>query len=706
MKVGKLSGMKFLGGLGKFIFLLLFLEGCFIEPFSLKGYPCTSNDKCAEGEICVRGICRNSLAEAGECDKDSDCPCSKKCDTKKKKCFEPVCQKSRDCRCGWICNVETQRCEEPPNTKPCKDNNDCLSRHCIAGHCEPPCRSDLDCKSEHCNNGYCEPCKKGDECLSGLCRDGECVPCQKNEECESGLCKKHRCIPCASHSECPTGRCVENKCLPCHSGKECFTGLCIENKCVPCQKAEDCPSGRCTKGRCEPPCQKAEDCPKGLLCQKNRCVPCQKAEDCPSLRCSDGLCLGPCQSDLDCRTGRFCQKGRCELPFEGMKCNPLLGCQDTLLCVRENNENRCRQPCDPLSASSCSKGKGCAILNLKSSSQKGVCLDYNNGGQVGDPCSTERPCEVNLVCRFDGKDRLCRKICNLKGGHCAKGEQCLPINPKDSHPTNVGLCLPPTCETLPNGCEDPSSICFQTICHKKCSPKDPKACSKEQVCYPLSATQAICREKECGYRHFYCPNNAYCENYICKDLASPPKACSLDKNCPSGQLCVKQHCLTQCNPSSKNPCKKGFLCVPDQSHPSRFICAPRRGAGLSGDPCDLSKYFCEWSHVCIVFKPSSICLQACDPSSKSSAFNGGCPKSYKCQRLKNSSLGICYKTTIRTTNAECGPLTGECAPLHSCIYSLKDKKAYCRKHCSFSCPKGYTCSRVQGAHYKVCLPKS
>ncbi|MCB9638534.1 MAG: hypothetical protein H6728_12825 [Myxococcales bacterium] len=678
-------------------FVLLGQGACFLGEFSMVGFPCAETaegkPRCGTNERCAEGICTPIDAPG------------------------PPCQKAADCR--------TRLCNADGFCTSCSAAKDCASGFCEQGVCKP-CDSDSQCPG-FCDkqDQTCKPCSQDQQC-PGFCdsNTGLCKPCEQSADCKDTLfCKRTegRCAPCERDGDCPGFCDPSGRCVPCTKADDCITTFFCDSSgsCAKCVRGTDCSSGVCdNNGVCQKSCANDAQCSSGL-CKNGRCESCEKAEDCASYRCSDGRCLGPCKGDNECPNGRLCKSGRCELPQENDPCSPISGsgCQGALVCVSIEGQNRCRRACDPLQTSPCPSGQGCSFLQNIGSEVIGVCLDTRpQGKQVGEPCdAANNQCAVELICRSDGLQSLCRKVCDPNvQGLCAQGEECIEV---DQPRSRVGLCLPPTCENIPGKCTN-GTYCYQRECRKTCDPAQPTGapCLSTQFCEAVSgggSVKGVCSERTCGIQGKICSLSQVCKNtFSCQSIASP-KNCTTDSECGSGAICVDwpdrgyKGCYPACKiPNSKVECAPDYLCVafPVTSAESpRSACMPSRGGGLEGAACGTINTSCERSHTCVAFGDDALCLATCEP--RRAAGQQGCPSSYRCLELQSSTLGVCIRDTVQQTNEECGPLVGFCDSTNVCVSEAGQSKSYCRKSCTSSadCSNGEQCFSIGGGTRNVCL---
>ncbi|MCP4646667.1 MAG: hypothetical protein GY852_02885 [bacterium] len=201
------------------------------------GSPCSSNDDCNEGLICVDGICQDD-----SCGPGGVCP--------------P----------GFICIGDTCVDGSCGPEDPCPEGFVCIGGFCFPSD-EAPCGGPED-----------EECPPGEECVDGSCED---IPssCEDDDDCPLGQeCVDESCvdlIPCDDEDDCP-------------DGFECIDGYCEEPECD-CTSDLDCADlgfgyvcnteGCCEYAGleyldCEIKCGEPEDpeCPEGQTCISGCCT--------------------------------------------------------------------------------------------------------------------------------------------------------------------------------------------------------------------------------------------------------------------------------------------------------------------------------------------------------------------------------------------------------------------------------------------------
>jgi len=321
---------------------------------------------CAEGEICIGGICLETCEPdcAGkECGDDGcggscgDCPGAEECMMGECSCV-PSCvgKQCGDNGCGGSCGecLGQYECEDYE----CKCMPECLGKECGSDGCGGSCGacacghfcdwgvcSFIACNGKDCGDdgcgGSCGECGEGMSCLQHHCVDDYCA--------EVGI---HGCCDGSVVKVCETGELVETDCstegdgLVCGWVEDLGQYTCTDEAladpsgtvpmdcpaCIPTCEGKDCgpdgcggTCGECGEGGlcqdgvcCYPNCQNKECGPDGCggtcgecgegeecidgLCE-TICVP-----DCAEAQCGDDGCGGSCG---DCAVGQLCEEGQC-----------------------------------------------------------------------------------------------------------------------------------------------------------------------------------------------------------------------------------------------------------------------------------------------------------------------------------------------------------------------------------------------------------
>lgn len=231
------------------------------------GAPCTSNDECPQGTICVIDPTQPAMGSCQiACNSDDDCVAGTSCSRTRDICMAPC---TRDEECGSTSDTA-----------------------CVDGSCEFLCEADAD------------PDCPGDRPVCD--EDGICVECATDGDCdgEDGICLG---------GECATG-CRED--ADCGDLQVCDPAdfVCVD---VECMAEGDCPTGNfCdADGTCQPiacgdagapACEGA--CPAGEACVLDE----ETLEFChcsaPPAACGDAAapaCDGACPADEECLSDPF-----------------------------------------------------------------------------------------------------------------------------------------------------------------------------------------------------------------------------------------------------------------------------------------------------------------------------------------------------------------------------------------------------------------
>ncbi|MEE2787367.1 MAG: hypothetical protein VX589_08515 [Myxococcota bacterium] len=200
--------------------------------------PCTDDQECRAGRICVDGTCQDGCSDNADCRLGS--PELPICNDGR--CVE--CLEDSQCPGNTTCSAATSACEESAN---CQESADCLpGRACLDGTCqgEPECPA--------------TPCFPDRICIEST---GQCVPntsgaCVANENCVAPFV----CVQVGNQSRC--GRCSEDsQCGPSRTCERDGPGgvtRCTEP--VVCDADEQCSPGRvCSNSRCGPPGECTDD---------------------------------------------------------------------------------------------------------------------------------------------------------------------------------------------------------------------------------------------------------------------------------------------------------------------------------------------------------------------------------------------------------------------------------------------------------------
>ena len=444
--------------------LAFFLSACSFSDSSVTT-SCSTDENCAEGQVCEGGLCVAGCSDA------SPCPSGERCqDARCVPDLPGFCRSDADCGEREICRA-LQCVPAPP--PPCAQDQDCgAGQICEAGQCGPAqCSVPADCGiGARCVGGRCEPlvpdCTQDSDCGEGeVCEAGACVPgpedtcdtdadCDEDEVCEAGLC-----VP-GPEDTCDTD-------ADCDEDEVCEAGVCVPGPDEACLNDGDCaPGERCVRGTCEPDpsfCARDSDCGAGLVCRTNACVP-----------------FFGCRVSADCVDGEVCDEGVCR-PTP-VACDATRPCEGLALCVQG--------ACVPVACfgdDDCGEGERCVGFLCEPSAP--LCTDDEACGDGPERCIRGRcvmpVCGEDLACDapFACSDGICALAPCVDDAGCLEGEIC-----------DGGVCTPPVacrndaacgaaCPGQVGRCEGGACVC-EEACPATC-PTGTFCCAERGRCRAL-----------------------------------------------------------------------------------------------------------------------------------------------------------------------------------------------------------------------------
>lgn len=215
---------------------------------------CIRDSQCPDGQTCREMACvpADVLACPG------GCPDGLRCLPSEARCVS--CTADGHCP-GGHCDLQAWACAPGERGRPCVPCGP--QTPCGAGH---RCPADVGAACVP----LCDPsCRAGLGCEAGLCRvpaDRFCggPVCEVDDDCDSRVCLSGWCEPrqhCALDADCADGRlCADGRCVfraaACRRPGDCDAGeLCLGGRCSPGRPSAPC--GRCTFDH---------DCPSPSLC--------------------------------------------------------------------------------------------------------------------------------------------------------------------------------------------------------------------------------------------------------------------------------------------------------------------------------------------------------------------------------------------------------------------------------------------------------
>lgn len=350
---------------------------------------CSSNEECAEGEVCISRQC---VQPEPECRVDAGCEAGEICEGGQ--CITG-CRMDQDCNAGDVCEELT--CVPGPE---CFNDNDCgTGEICQDETCVDGCRTDGQCPEHQ----FCD---------GAVCADG----CRSDTQCgDNMICQENACVEgCRGELDCGEGfYCNENLCVPgCRGDQACGAGqICEDNSCVAgCRDDRNCASDQACNdnNQCVEACANDGDCDGGQICRDRLCrMGCRMDAQCASGEICEGeVCVGGCRQDAQCEAGEICEDLACE-----RGCREDGQCNDGQICLNQACVSGCRTDGE------CGDGQVCLDNTCRAGCRMDgdcvgegqVCL--NNACFQG--CRRDSDCGEGMGCR----DNLCVAVeaCNDDG---------------------------------------------------------------------------------------------------------------------------------------------------------------------------------------------------------------------------------------------------------------------------------------------------
>lgn len=558
-----------------------------------QGDACELGD-CAEGLLCVEGVCIPSCRFDNDCEADNA------------KCLEvqrPNGQAVRGVRyCLENCDLVTPR-DPKDGWQACGDKQSCVATRqgsrCVNdvgdGAQGDSCEGDADCNagltcegntckqwctvdSPSCSGGLeCEPVTGGSDATSGLglCDGGcpasipagdECLTepncgCPISETCRAMVDGSRVCSPagdrgpqavCQDNSDCDDGlACIGRLCRPycdpeatlCTDGSTCIN---VEYEGEPVDGVGAC------LGLCDPVYPETEDDVYTPCGQGAECVAGDLEYDSPQSFCAEapvtpGDLTGPCDANTLCGETSVCLVDRC-FPFcrrdedcYGFTMSPLCFTDD--LGYRGSPDDVLGVCCSPLpiAGSECSAyGVECGCdegwtCRSEDAEGRAVCSEVGTAGY-------QEPCESDEDCRFASSciGGLCRPHCD--------GE-CEP---------NHGACVQITAAD-----EASTPIPHAFVCTGRCDPVHPERSDAEVLPCGMGAqcvagwegsTDLISMASFCAFHYYEEPVGGVC---------SFDSDCALGlgcdfRECPDDDLTCLGVCVKYCE--NNDDCSDGSTC--------------------------------------------------------------------------------------------------------------------------------------------------
>ena len=212
---------------------------------------CSGHGDCSDSGSCV---CRTGYS-GNDC--SVTCPGGPTCSSHGT-CNAGACT----CSAGYTgasCSVNCGVNSSCPDGNACTGANQCATRLCSSGKCQPPACS------PRCTQG--SPCGASNDCGSQVCTNSTCAAPACSPSCTQSAV-------CGGSQDCASRVCTNNLCASPSCAPHCNQGS-------PCGSSSDCGSHVCTSGLCAPPAC-SPHCSAGSACNNNN--------DCISHNCSNNVC--------------------------------------------------------------------------------------------------------------------------------------------------------------------------------------------------------------------------------------------------------------------------------------------------------------------------------------------------------------------------------------------------------------------------------
>ena len=473
---------------------------------------------------------------------------------------------------------------------------------------------------------------------------------------------------------------IDARCGPagetCCAGRTCELGLrcgrgdrcCIQPGGPTCDSASDCCTGlTCQGGNCCTPrggaCTGSSDCCTGFICNAGVCV--SPEDDLPPGMGDCGGTGGVCCAGFTCRSGLVCSEGRCgACGDEGDACcDGATACTGSLACVRgtctrvPSPEEACgtidRPPCgmDGMPSTDCA-GAECEGDLVCSA---GMCLDMDDTGFEGAPCTPRGNCDPGLICDRTmgagtcvttpedcGRDmQMCCMLGGTEGG-CEGALNC--------QFGSCTTCQGPSLTCVLGGLLPGQQCCNGSVCRSapivpRCCVGEAQACSSSLDCCGFM----MCRDGMCqaGREGSLCIDSSECgEGLTCQTFTCQPE----------GPMCTEPNEV--CDRMSTGTCCDGLACsrAPRPEDPTGSLPEPRccaaADASCTGDFDCCGEMRCE-EGVCACRGLEETCYGDTDCCDGASCIGGACRDTTGC----NEPGQTC------TTRDDCCLGTQNCEPV-------------------------------------------
>lgn len=531
----------------------------------MMGEPCSLDEPCEEGEICVLGFCEPA---PDDCMVDEDCVdgvCGEgQCVSQADVCEMPTpiaageelrgsnatgpgaaagscAGNGRETLYSFTPEAAGTFCASTLRTPRTADTSVYIRTTCDDPETEIGCNDDAEVDQFTVNSAVEFEAEAGTtyyvfvdsfglassgdfilEMLEGPCPEVLPPECDEEHPCPIGFCvldppegQQPFCAECLGDENCEEGVCEQNSCVECRDDDQCGEGVCFETACVECVESGDCADGLCFEFQCVD-CIADGDCADGEFCVANTCEAGVAAGVCDApVAISLGERIVSSTSGVEPVHEGSCgnaQQGEAvfvhEAEADGLVCFQTTGTGfDTVLYLR----SECANPEAELACNDDDFGVTGGVrsaITLEVTAGESY-FAFVDGFGEGEENTNSGGLVLNLT------EGACG-TCEEDGDCIAEGRRCLE-----------GRCVVPPCE------EDED--CFSGVCVEfQCVD-----CRDQEDC-----DEGFCVENAC----VECRGDDDCEEGVCGDGACVE--CVVDDHCPDGQRCFGNQCRENAVPQA------------------------------------------------------------------------------------------------------------------------------------------------------------
>ncbi len=421
---------------------------------------------------------------------------------------------------------------------------------------------------------------------------------------------------------------------------------------------------------------------------------------------------GACQSNADCATstkGHVCVSGTCQVCGTnadcptGQKCDAHASCVACLTsadCSADQRcvNNACAMGCDP--TSTCPTGTVCdttssacvaCLSDANCSAPTGKCNTTTNTCVA---CLTSTDCAAGTVCNTNS----CVPGCSPTQP-CPTGEQCVAQSCVECTVNSQCHGATPWCDTTNDTCvqclpSNDNCPTGQYCAASACAP----GCKSNLDCVALADAGA-------GDAAGDAPSDAAMEGgggtsggTICDTMNHVCVECVIDANCPLGQTCSNNMCVTGCD--ATHGCPAGSGCCSGLCQPLNTVdnCT---GCGVA---CDTTSGNSQGAACGLGGCTYTGCAAGWGDCSSGAPDSDGCETNLTTTNEKVCADGTCVSNTDCCTGLDCTtpPGPAACFPAHGTCPSEGAACSYTQNSGSVICSGTTCCNAINGTCSNSC----